>query len=146
VVRTLEQYRPERVRELIACTRTVADALRPIFGARLHETPTTAQLLADDLLAIAMERAGVTTPPIVPYEAAAAFCMILLEEHRMLTVHFVAMPPGTANILFKFVRPETLERFGGPEKFAQAVDAAVTRLGTLLREPARIAPLLFGNA
>jgi L-seryl-tRNA(Ser) seleniumtransferase len=146
IVRTLEQYRPERVRELIASTKRVADALRPIFGARLHETPTTAQLLADDLLTIAMERGGVKEPPIVPYEAAAAFCMILLQEYRMLTVHFVAMPPGTANILFKFVRPETLERFGGPEKFAQAVDAAVTRLGTLLREPARISSLLFGNA
>jgi L-seryl-tRNA(Ser) seleniumtransferase len=146
VVRTLEQYRPERVRELIASTKRVADALRPIFGARLHETPTTAQLLAEDLLTIAMERGGVKKPPIVPYEAAAALCMILLEDHRMLTVHFVGMPPGTANILFKFVRPETLERFGGPEKFAQAVDAAVTRLGTLLREPARITPLLFGDA
>ncbi|HSF07167.1 MAG TPA: hypothetical protein VLG10_15395 [Methylomirabilota bacterium] len=146
VVRTLEQYRPERVRELIASTRRVADALRPIFGARLHETPTTAQLLADDLLTLAMERGGVTAPPVVPYEAAAALCMILLEEHRMLTVHFVGMPPGTANILFKFVRPETLERFGGPQKFAGAVDSAVTRLGMLLREPERIPTLLFGAA
>jgi len=146
VVRTLEQYRPERVRELIASTRRVADALRPIFGARLHETPTTAQLLADDLLTIAMERGGVKEPPIVPYEAAAALCMILLEDHRMLTVHFVGMPPGTANILFKFVRPETLERFGGPDEFAQAVDSAVTRLGLLLREPERIKALLFGDA
>ena len=146
VVRTLEQYRPERVRELIATTRRVADALRPIFGARLHETPTTAQLRADDLLAVAMERGGVTRQPIVPYEAAAAFCMILLEDHRMLTVHFVGMPPGTADILFKFVRPETLDRFGGPGKFAQAVDAAVTRLGALLGEPERIGRLLFGDA
>jgi L-seryl-tRNA(Ser) seleniumtransferase len=145
VVRTLEQYRPERVRELIASTRRVADALRPIFGVRLHETPTTAQLLADDLLTIAMERGGVKEPPIVPYEAAAAFCMILLEDHRMLTVHFVGMPPGTANILFKFVRPETLERFGGPDKFAQAVDSALTSLGILLREPERIKTLLFGD-
>ena len=146
VVRTLEQYRPERVRELIASTRRVADALRPIFGERLHETPTTAQLLADDLLTIAMERGGVTQAPIVPYEAAAAFCMILLAEHRMLTVHFVGMPPGTADILFKFVRPETLDRFGGPAKFAGAVDAAVSKLGALLREPDRITPLLFGDA
>jgi L-seryl-tRNA(Ser) seleniumtransferase len=144
VVRTLEQYRPERVRELIASTRRVADALRPIFGDRLHETPTTAQLLADDLLAIAMERGGVTAPPIVPYEAAAAFCMILLAEHRILTVHFVGMPPGTADVLFKFVRPETLERFGGPEKLARAVDAAVSTLGALLREPERITTLLLG--
>jgi L-seryl-tRNA(Ser) seleniumtransferase len=72
--------------------------------------------------------------------------MILLQDHRMLTVHFVGMPPGTANILFKFVRPETLDRFGGGEKFAQAVDAAVTTLGTLLREPERINTLLFGDA
>jgi L-seryl-tRNA(Ser) seleniumtransferase len=95
---------------------------------------------------MAMERGGVTEPPVVPYEAAAAFCMILLEHHRMLTVHFVGMPPGTADILFKFVPPETLERFGGPEKFAQAVDSALTRLGTLLREPERIKTLLFGDA
>jgi L-seryl-tRNA(Ser) seleniumtransferase len=82
----------------------------------------------------------------VPYEAAAAFCMVLLEEHRMLTVHFVGMPPGTANILFKFIRPETLERFGGPEKLAQAVDGAVTRLAALLREPERLRAFLFGDA
>jgi L-seryl-tRNA(Ser) seleniumtransferase len=92
-----------------------------------------------------MERGGVKEPPVVPYEAAAAFCMILLEDHRILTVHFVGMPPGTADILFKFVRPETLERFGGPAAFAQAVDAAVTKLGTLLREPERITSLLFGD-
>jgi L-seryl-tRNA(Ser) seleniumtransferase len=145
VVRTLDEYRPERVRELIASTKRVAAALRPILGARLHETPTTAQLRADDLLALAMERGGVAEPPVVPYEAAAAFCMLLLEEHRMLTVHFVGMPPGTADILFKFVPPETLERFGGPEKFAGAVDAALTRVGALLREPARIRDLLLGD-
>jgi L-seryl-tRNA(Ser) seleniumtransferase len=146
VVRTLEQYRPARVQALIASTKRVAAALRPIFGRRLHETPTTAQLLADDLLAMAMERGGVTEPPIVPYEAAAAFCMLLLEDHRMLTVHFVGMPPGTANILFKFVPPETLERFGGPERFAQAVDATITKLGTYVRNPERIPALLFGGA
>lgn len=146
VVRTLEQYRPERVQDLIASTKRVAAALRPILGARLHETPTTAQLRADDLLEIAMERAGVTAPPIVPYEAAAAFCMLLLEDHRMLTVHFVGMPPGTADILFKFIPPETLERFGGPERFARAVDASLDRLATFVKNPERLPGLLFGTA
>jgi len=56
IVRTLEKYSPKRVQELIDTTKGVASALRPIFGKRLHETPTTAQLLADDLLEIAMER------------------------------------------------------------------------------------------
>ena len=146
VVRTLEQYSPARVQQLIDSTKRVAAALGPIFGARLHETPTTAQLLADDLLQMAMERGGVTEPPIVPYEAAAAFCMLLLEDYRMLTVHFVGMPPGTADILFKFVPPETLERFGGPEKFANAVDASITKLATFVKNPERIPALLFGEA
>jgi L-seryl-tRNA(Ser) seleniumtransferase len=146
VVRTLEQYTHERVRDLIASTKRVAAELRPIFGARLHETPTTAQLRADDLLEIAMQRAGVKEPPIVPYEAAACFCMLMLQEHRMLTVHFVGMPPGTADLLFKFIRPDTLERLGGPAVFAKNVDAAIDALASYLKTPERIPSLLFGSA
>jgi L-seryl-tRNA(Ser) seleniumtransferase len=144
VVRTLEKYSPKRVQELIDTTKGVAAALRPIFGKRLHETPTTAQLFADDVLEIAMERGGVKQAPIVPFEASAAFCMLLLQDHNMLTVHFVGMPPGGADILFKFIPPETLARFGGPAKFAAAVDAALTTLGSLLREPDKIRTLLLG--
>lgn len=145
VVRTLEKYTPKRVQELIATTKQVAAALKPILGRRLHETPTTAQLLADDVLEIAMERGGVKQPPIVPFEATAALCMLLLEDHDMLTVHFVGLPPGGGDILFKFIPPETLQRFGGPEKFARAVDASLTKLGALLREPEKIRVLLLGN-
>ena len=146
VVRTLERYSPKRVQELIDTTKAVAVSLRQTLGGRLHETPTTAQLLADDLLEIAMERGGVKEPPIVPFEASAAFCMLLLQDHAMLTVHFVGMPPGGGDILFKFIPPETLARFGGPEKFAKAVDASLTKLGTLLREPEKIRALLLGDA
>lgn len=145
IVRTLDKYSPKRVQELIDTTKAVAAALRPIFGKRLHETPTTAQLLADDLLEIAMERGGVTQAPIVPFEASAAFCMLLLQDYNMLTVHFVGMPPGGADILFKFIPPETLARFGGPGKFAGAVDAAITTLGSLLKEPDKIRTLLLGG-
>ncbi|MBI4637258.1 MAG: hypothetical protein HY727_12990 [Candidatus Rokubacteria bacterium] len=146
VVRTLEKYSPKRVQELIDTTKRVAAVLRPIFGRRLCETPTTAQLLADDILEIAMERGGVKQPPIVPFEATAALCMLLLEDYNMLTVHFVGLPPGGGDILFKFIPPETLDRFGGPQKFADAVDASLTKLGGLLREPAKIRALLLGEA
>jgi L-seryl-tRNA(Ser) seleniumtransferase len=146
IVRTLERYNPRRVQDLVAATKRVAGELTKRFPGKIHETPTTAQLLADDLLEMAMERGGVTSPAVVPYEAAAAFCMLLLQEHGMLTVHFVGMPPGTANILFKFVPPETLEKFGGPEKFAQAVDDVVTKLGRVVGDPAKMRELLFGAA
>jgi L-seryl-tRNA(Ser) seleniumtransferase len=144
VVRTLEQYDPQRVRDLIASTKEVTEALRPVFGNRLSETPTTAQLAADDILEIAMERGNVTSPSIVPYEATATLCMLLLRDHNMLTVHFVGVPPGGADLLIKFVPPETLKRFGGPKKFASAMDHSMTTLGGLLREPEKIREVLLG--
>jgi L-seryl-tRNA(Ser) seleniumtransferase len=144
VVRTLEQYDPQRVRDLIASTKEVTEALRPFFGNRLLETPTTAQLAADDILEIAMERGNVTSAPIVPFEATATLCMLLLRDHNMLTVHFVGVPPGGADLLIKFVPPETLKRFGGAKKFASALDHSMTTLGGLLRQPEKIRETLLG--
>lgn len=143
-VRSLEGYRPERVRELVASTREVVQALRARLGDRIVETPVTGQLLAEDILEIAMERAGITTPPIVPFEATAALAMLLLREHGIVTVHFVGLPPGTAAILFKFFPPETVERFGGAEAFARAVDGCLDTLAGLVRDPQDIRRLLLG--
>jgi L-seryl-tRNA(Ser) seleniumtransferase len=145
VVRTLEQYDPAWVRTLIATTKQIASELRPLLGNRLHETPTTVQLAADDILDIAMERGGVREAPVVPYEASAALSMLLLRDYGMLMVHFVGVPPGTADLLIKFVPPETLERFGGAGKYAQAVNSALTRLGELLRQPQSVRELLLGR-
>ncbi len=144
-VRSLEGYTPARVRELVETTRKVGAAMRGVFGARVHLTPVTAQLRADDLLALAMERAGVTTPPIVPIEATAALAMLLLDDYGVITVHFAGMPPGTSSLLVKFVPPETLDRFGGAEALAKAVDSCVDRLAALLREPAALRTLLLGE-
>jgi L-seryl-tRNA(Ser) seleniumtransferase len=145
VVRTLDQYDPARVRALIETTKEIARELRPFVGNRLRETPTTIQIPADDLLEIAMARSGVDKAPIVPYEAAATLAMLLLKHHGMIMVHFVGVPPGTADLLIKFVPPETLARFGGPERYARAIDNGLTRLGALLREPKAIRLLLLGE-
>lgn len=145
VVRTLEQYDPARVRALIETTKAVAAELRPLLGNRLRETPTTVQIPADDILEIAMERGGAGEPTIVPYEASALLSMLLLRDYDMLMVHFVGVPPGTADLLIKFVPPETLERFGGPRRYAEAVNATLTKIGQLLHDPQRVRELLLGE-
>jgi L-seryl-tRNA(Ser) seleniumtransferase len=144
-VRSLEGYRPERVRTLVATTRRVGEALAGVFGPRLHQTPVTAQLRAEDVLELAMERAGLRTPPIVPIEATAALAMLLLEDHGVVTVHFAGMPPGTSSLLVKFVPPETLERFGGADALAKAVDGSLSKLAGLLATPGAIRELLLGE-
>jgi L-seryl-tRNA(Ser) seleniumtransferase len=143
-VRSLERYTPERVRELVATTRAVGEAMRAVFGDAVHLTPVTAQLRADDLLSLAMARAGITTPPVAPIEATAALAMLLLEDYGIITVHFAGMPPGTSSLLVKFVPPETLERFGGAEALAKALDSSVDRLAALLRQPQALPALLYG--
>ncbi|MBI3455339.1 MAG: hypothetical protein HY002_06085 [Candidatus Rokubacteria bacterium] len=145
VLRSLEQYTPERVRALVACTKELVAVLRPLLGRRLHETPVTAQLRGEDILELAMERAALTEPPLVPIEATAALAMLLLRDYGVLTVHFAGMPPGTSAVLFKFVPPETLRRFGGAPALARAVDASLARLGDLVGSPGAVRALLFGD-
>ena len=87
-VRSLVGSTAERVQELVETTRDVATAIKDVLGERLHETPVIAELRADDILEMGLERAGLRTPPIVPYEASAALAMLLLQglwgDHRPL--------------------------------------------------------------
>ena len=140
VVRSLEQYRPERVRELVASTMALADALeaRLPWAAR---TPVAVKLEGEDVLAEACTRGGVEST-IAPYEATAALAMLLLRDHGILTVHFAALPPGTSALLLKFLPPETLERYGGPERFAGAVDESLDALAGLVGDREGLASLL----
>jgi L-seryl-tRNA(Ser) seleniumtransferase len=71
--------------------------------------------------------------------------MLLLRDHNMLMVHFVGLPPGTADLLIKFVPPETLARFGGPKKYADAVNSSLTKVGKLLRDPDELRRVLLGD-
>jgi len=43
------------------------------------------------------------------------------------------------------VPPETLERFGGAGRYAEAVNDSLTRLGELLRDRESIRELLLGK-
>jgi L-seryl-tRNA(Ser) seleniumtransferase len=147
VVRSLERYSPERVRDLVAATNELGDALE----ARLPwvaRTPVAVKLEGEDVLAEAARRAGVqvTQCHLVPYEATAALAMLLLRDHGILTVHFAALPPGTSALLLKFVPPELLARFGGAERFADAVDEALGELATLVTDEEALRRLLAAGA
>lgn len=144
VVRSLEQYRPERVRELVAATNELGDALESRLDDVVTRTPVAVKLEAEHVLAGAASRAGrhVTDCYLVPYEATAALAMLLLRDHGILTVHFAALPPGTSALLLKFIPPETLERFGGADAFARAVDSSLDELSKVVGSREALAELL----
>lgn len=135
VVRSLEQYSPARVRELVATTKEVVRELKSVLGShRVAETPVIGKLSGEAILEMTMERARLTRPPIVPYEATAALAMLLLRDHGVLTVHFAGLPPGTSALLIKFLPPETVLRFGGARKLAQAINSSLDRLAQVLND------------
>ena len=145
VVRSLEEYTPGRVQALVDSTKHVATALRAVLGSRIHETPVIAELPADDMLALVLERAGLSQAPIVPYEAAAALAMLLLQDYGILAVHFAALPPGTADFLFKFMPPENgASDSAAPTLSPRAIDASLDKLAGLVANPEHIQQLLFG--
>ena len=145
VVQSLRNYRPERVRELVATTRIVADELRKRLGGdRLFETPVTVQLKGEDILELAMERGDMPDPPVVPYEATSGLAMLLLRNHGIVTVHFAGVPPGTSALMFKFVPQDTLARLGGPDTLAEAVDDCITELAEILKRPDDFKSLIMG--
>jgi L-seryl-tRNA(Ser) seleniumtransferase len=138
VVRSLEQYRPERVRELVETTSAVGDALAARVPDVIERTPFAVRVPGEALL----RRAGVDEGAVAPIEATAALAMLLLRDHGILTVHFAALPPGTSALLFKFVPPETLARCGGAERFAAAVEASLDDLPGALASPEVLRDLL----
>jgi L-seryl-tRNA(Ser) seleniumtransferase len=144
VVASLEQYEPDRVRMLVVSTRELGAALRARLGSLVHETPVSVQLRGEDVLREALARAGASQTPLVPYEATAALAMLLLVDHGVLTVHFAAVPPGTSALLLKFVPPEVVDRFGGADRFAAAVDEALDRLAGVITDERAARGLLFG--
>jgi L-seryl-tRNA(Ser) seleniumtransferase len=139
VVHSLEGYDPARVRALVDATREIADALE----ARLtwvDRTPVAVKLRAEDT----HEAAG--GGALVPYEATAALAMLLLRDHGILTVHFAALPPGTSALLLKFLPPETIERFGGSARFAEAVASSLAELARLAGDEGALRTLLGVDA
>ncbi len=142
-LRTLQQYDPRRVKTLVQTTKEVGHELKKLLGSRVHDTPVTSQLLAEDILELIMERGDISEPPMVPFEATAAVAMNLLQDYGIVTVHFAGVPPGTSALLIKFIPPETLEKFGGAKKFAQAVNSSITKTAQQIAEPNGIQRLLF---
>jgi L-seryl-tRNA(Ser) seleniumtransferase len=102
------------------------------------------QLLADDVLAMALERAGMQEAPIVPYEATSALAMLLVRDYGVITVQLVGLPPGTSALMLKFIPPESLQRFGGVDAYAAAVDDCLSTLAGMMARPEEIRRLLLG--
>lgn len=142
---SLQRYEPQEVRDAVEATKEVGTAIESLRDESIHETPTIVKLLGEDILEMALDEAGIdeNDSPIVPFEATAVISMLMLRDHGCVTVHFAGIPSGTGDFLLKFIPSDTLERFGGAEPFAEAIDAAISDLAALLDDPEEMRTLLL---
>ena len=148
VAHSLRSYSDSAVRDRVEITQRVVRALAQRLGDDLARSNEIIGFLpAEEIMRAVRERAGTDKDfQIVPYEATAALAMVLLRDYGIMTVHFAGVPPGTADLLIKFLPPDTVARFGGPDALAEAFDRSLDHLGDILPDREVTRKLLFDPA
>ena len=146
VLHALREFSRADVTDIAAAGADLYNAMARVFDpARITRTLLGPIIDTDELLAIALERAGRDTTSIVPAEAGAALGMILLEDSGLVTVNAVGAPGARLSLRPKCTR-RTLLRFGGADAVAAALDRAFDRLAGIIGEPQTVRTLLIGPA
>ena len=147
ILRSLDRYSPATLVQEIADGDAVYAELAKLLPEHARRTPIGAFVGEEDILLLALERAGVTPAdaPVVPCEAASALGMILLEDHGILVI--VSGQPGSRVSLRLKPIPGALALAGGAPQVASAVNQALDRLAGMIRdEPAQLRELIVGDA
>lgn len=144
-LRSLESFSPDVLLQEVEDGRAVADALVDrIGGSGVKRTDLGPSLSEETVMALVLERMGRSDSVLVPCEVTAAVGMLLLRDNGVLTVNTHGQPGGRVSIRLK---PTTgaVDRVGGAEALAAAVDAAVSTVATEAIRPDWVADLLFGS-
>jgi L-seryl-tRNA(Ser) seleniumtransferase len=143
VLRGLQAWSPEDLRREAREGLELAEALEGRLPHGLVRRTDLGPLIpAEDILAHVAARAGLNHPPIVPVEATAALGMILMEHHGILTTNIAGQPGAHPALRLKPAGP-ALERCGGAQAVAAAVDDALNALAALIITPERLPTLLL---
>jgi L-seryl-tRNA(Ser) seleniumtransferase len=141
-LRALEAFDLGRVREVARMARPLLARLRPRFGERAYLAGPGVGVGGEDLLAWAMERAGIGATRVAPNEAASAISFAMLRGHGLVTIPTIGMP-GSAAAFRLMVYPDGPRL--GLDGYVRAVDEAAEALTAAVAEPARIRRLIFGG-
>lgn len=146
VLRSLQSFQPEHLRDEARAGQALAAALRIQLGDCVKTSDLGPMVHEDDVMRIILNRAGVnpTQTNIVPCEATSALGMILLRDYGILTVNTHGQPGARISLRLK-PSGDSVERIGGQAKVVQAVDEALSKVADLIVAPQQLAKLIFGE-
>lgn len=139
--RALEGFDVGHVREVAKMAHPLLEALGPVFGERAYLAGPGVAVSGEDLLALAMERAGVRATRVVPNEAASGASFVMLRHRGLVTIPTIGMPGSAAT--FRLMMYPDGPRLG-IDGYVRAVREGVDALTEAVTDPDRVRRLIFG--
>jgi hypothetical protein len=142
IVRGIEAFNPEPIRQAGELARQLFRRFQPKFGERMYQAAAGVALTAEDFSQVVFERAGTSETPLVPFEISTVACFLLMQHYGVITIPITGYP-GAAPTFRLMMHPDG-GRFG-LDRLEEAVEAAIDQTVELLRKPAEVRQLLFGE-
>lgn len=147
IVRCLEEFTVERGQEIYheweERYRALYEAARKVFGERVSWKPYGGiSIMVEDILEIAMERAGLDKTEWAPVDISTAVAMVLLRRYGYMTIPALHYPGASKSLMIHLAQPsaQTLKA----QEIVSALDDAFTTIGRIMTSRAKLEMLLFG--
>jgi L-seryl-tRNA(Ser) seleniumtransferase len=147
VLRSLQKYQPDDLREESAAGQKLAEALEQKMGKDLVKRSDLGPMVDEDaVLQVLLKMAdrGNESPVVVPCEATSALGMVLLEDHGILTVNTHGQPGARVSLRLKPTL-DALDRTGGFDAVVSAVQRSLERVAAVIHDRDAIARLVVGK-
>ncbi|QGZ63328.1 aminotransferase class I/II-fold pyridoxal phosphate-dependent enzyme [Paraburkholderia acidisoli] len=147
VLRSLQKYQPEDLREESAAGQKLAEALAQKLGAGLVQRSDLGPMVEEDaVLRVLLKLAGRENekPVVVPCEATSALGMVLLEDHGILTVNTHGQPGARVSLRLKPTL-DALGRTGGFDAVVAAVMKSLEKVASIIHDRDAVAQLVIGK-
>ncbi|MDF7649987.1 aminotransferase class I/II-fold pyridoxal phosphate-dependent enzyme [Pantoea sp. Acro-805] len=146
VVRSLEHYNPDHLRQEAEAGQELASGLSALLGDCVKTSDLGPMVHEDQVLEIILKRACIahTDNHIVPCEATAALGMVLLRDFGILTVNTHGQPGARVSLRLK-PASNAIDRVGGINAIMKAVNASLDKVALLISDKHAMAELILGE-
>lgn len=147
IVRCLEAFTPERGHAMYAewerRHRELYEEARGVFGDRVFwKGYGGVSLMVEDILEIAMERAGIAETPWAPVDISTAVALVLLRRYGFMTIPALHYPGASKSLMIHLANPSA--RVLTPKEIVSALDDAFTTVARIMRSREKLETVLFG--
>ncbi len=148
IVRCLEEFTFEggqaTYRQWEARHRALYEVAGKVFGDRITwKGYGGVSLMVEDIIEIAMERAGLEETEFAPVDISTAVAMVLLRKHGYMTIPALHYPGASKSLMIHLAQPSAQNLT--PEEIVRALDDAFTTVGRLMTSRDKLETLLFGS-